>query len=420
MEGFFIKNIWIINHYAMPPKYEVRVRSNMMAKYLQKLGYNVKIFSASTIHNTNINLIIDKRKLFVTKTYENLNFVHIRTRNYSGNGLSRIVNMLQFPFRLIKVAKIIDDKPDVVICDLPVLLAPIPYWISKKYNARFILEVRDLWPESIVEYKGLSRNNPLVRLMYKLEKYMYVKADKLVFTMEGGKDYVKEKGWEKKVDLSKIYHINNGVDLDEFNFNKTNFQISDPDLDDENTFKVVYTGSIRLANNVKKIIDVAQSISKKGFENIKFLIYGDGTDKEYLEKYCDRFKINNVIFKGFVEKHNIPYILSKCDLNILHFEQNSLKKYGASLNKMFEYFASGKPTISDCEFGYDLIKKYKCGIVVDNASASQLADEIINLYKSSNEKYEFYCNNALIAAKDYDYKNLINKFEKLVLNFDRE
>lgn len=399
----------------MPPKYEVRVRSNVMAKYLQKSGYKVKIFSASTIHNTNINLINDKRKLFITKTYDNLNFVHIRTSNYSGNGISRIINMLQFPFRLIKVAKKIGEKPDVIVCDLPAILAPIPYWISKKFNSKFILEVRDLWPESIIEYRGLSRRNPIVLFMYKLEKCMYVKADKIVFTMEGGKDYIKEKGWEKDVDLSKIHHINNGVDLEEFYYNKENYQIADPDLDDENTFKVVYTGSIRLANNVKKIVDVAQSINKKGFNNIKFLIYGDGTDKEYLKQYCEKFKINNVIFKGFVEKHKIPYILSKCDLNIMHFEQNSLKKYGASLNKMFEYFASGKPTISDCEFGYDIIKKYKCGIVIDNANAEQLAEEIIKLYNSSNEKYEFYCKNAIIAAKDYDYKNLVRKFEKVIL-----
>ena len=93
------------------------------------------------------------------------------------------------------------------------------------------------------------------------------------------------------------------------------------------------------------------------------------------------------MFKGFVDKKYIPYILSKSNLNIIHFEQSSIKKYGVSLNKMFEYFASGKPVVSDCESGYDLIKKYHCGIVVDNASAEQLAEAIVQISNMTNEKY---------------------------------
>lgn len=413
LQGGVIINIWILNHYAMPPDYEVRVRNNMMAKYLQQSGHNVKIFSASTIHNTNINLIQENSKLFIERSYGDLNFVHIKTSDYSGNGVSRIFNMLQFPYRFISVAKQISDKPDIIICDLGALLAPIPYMISKKLKAKFILEVRDLWPESIIEYKGFSRRNPLVKIMYQLEKWMYKKADEIVFTMEGGKDYIYDKGWDREIDLSKVHHINNGVDLEVFNVNKENHKSIDTDLDEKDTFKVIYAGSIRLANNVKKIVDAAQVIKDKGYENIKFLIYGEGTDKEYLERYCLENDIDNVIFKGFIDKNKIPYVLSRCDLNIMHFEQNSLKKYGASLNKMFEYFASGKPTISDCEFGYDLINRYKCGAVVDNASSDKLAEAIISYSNMPEEEYRIYCMNALRASRDFDFKVLTAKLESL-------
>lgn len=411
--GGLIINIWIINHYAMPPKYEVRVRNNIMAKYLIKNGHKVKIFSASTIHNTNINLITDKSKLYIEKAYDDLDFVHIRTCNYHDNGLFRILNMLQFPFRFYKVANHYHNEPDIIICDLVAMLAPIPYIVAKKKKAKFILEVRDLWPESIVEYKNLSQKNLIVKLMYQLEKWIYKKADKIIFTMEGGKDYILEKKWDKQVGTSKIFHINNGVDLDLFNFNQKTYRIIDSDIEDISSFKVVYTGSIRLANNVKKIVDTAQIIKKRGYDKIKFLIYGDGTDREFLEKYCVENEISNVVFKGFVEKKYIPYILRKCDLNILHFEQNSLKRYGASLNKMFEYFASGKPTVSDCEFGYDLIKKYKCGIVVDKANTEQLSDVIIKFSKMPEEEYNIYCENAINAAQNYDFKILTQKLEEV-------
>ena len=71
---------------------------------------------------------------------------------------------------------------------------------------------------------------------------------------------------------------------------------------------------------------------------------------------------------------------------------------------MFEYFASGKPILSDCEFGYDLIKKYKCGVVINKANPIQMASEVTKFSNMSKETYEFYCINAIKAAKDYDFK----------------
>ncbi|PPK45274.1 glycosyltransferase family 4 protein [Clostridium algidicarnis] len=410
-----MKNIWIINHYSMPPEYETRVRNNIMAKYLIQKGYKVKIFAASTIHNTDINLIKDRKKLYIKKTYDGLDFVHIKTSNYSGNGISRIINMLQFPLRLLKVSKKIGEKPDVIICDLEAIFAWSPYLVAKRFKSKFILEVRDLWPESIVVYKNISKNNPIIRILYKVEKWIYKRSDKLVFSMEGGKDYIVNKGWNKDMNMSKIHYINNGVDLQQFNYNKENYITKDVDLDNEDTFKVVYAGSIRQANNVRKIVDVAETIKKKGNINIKFLIYGDGSDKEVLEKYCMEGNINNIVFKGHLEKNKIPYILSKCDLNIMHFSQSSLKKYGSSMNKMFDYLASGKPSLSDCEFGYDTFNGYKGGVSIDNANSEVLAENIIKFYNMPKEEYNNYCNNALKAAKDFDFKVLTDKLEKVIL-----
>jgi glycosyltransferase involved in cell wall biosynthesis len=412
-----MKNIWFISHHTMPPEYAVRMRTNLMAKYLHKKGYNVSIFSASTIHNTNINLIEDKKKLYIEKEYDGVTYNIIRTSSYSGNGLSRAINMLQFPLRFYRVALKKKEKPDIIITDSTTVFAILPYFISKKYGAKFIEEVRDLWPESIVAYKGMSRKNPLIWIMYKFEKWIYKKADKIIFTMEGGKDYIIDKGWDSDIDMSKIYHINNGVDLEQFNYNKENYVTKDEDLDDQDIFKVIYAGSIRQANNVRKIVDAAEIIRKKGNKDIKFLVYGDGPDRQTLEKHCIENNIDNVIFKGHLEKNRIPYILSKCDLNIMHFSQSVLKKYGVSLNKMFEYFASGKPTVSDCEFGYDLIRKYNCGIVFDNASSEQLAQSIIKFYIMPKEEYNIYCNNALKAAQDFDFKVLTDKLEKVILEY---
>ncbi|CAM5183420.1 Glycosyltransferase involved in cell wall bisynthesis OS=Ureibacillus acetophenoni OX=614649 GN=SAMN05877842_104131 PE=4 SV=1 [Ureibacillus acetophenoni] len=407
------KKIWIFNHYATNMFTDRNGRHYAFAKYLLKSGHQPTIFCASTVHNADENFIHENQK-YTTNQVDDIPFVFIKTPSYEGNGQQRVKNMFHFYKNLFPVAKEyakLYGKPDVILASsVHPLTCVAGIKIAKKLGIQCICEIRDLWPESIVDYGMLKEKSLLSRLMYMGEKWIYKKADKLIFTMEGGKDYIIERGWSKEnggpIDVSKVFHINNGVDLELFHLNRENFTFEDPDLNNPDLFKVVYAGSIRKANNVKKIVDIANVILQKGNHHIKFLIYGRGPERETLEEYCKEENIQNVEFKGYIEKRQVPYLLSKSNLNIMHIDNTNLKKYGASLNKMFEYFASGKPTITDCEFGYDLLKKYQCGIVIDGATKEQLAEAIIEISKPNSIEYETYCKNALIAASDYDFKVL--------------
>jgi glycosyltransferase involved in cell wall biosynthesis len=169
------------------------------------------------------------------------------------------------------------------------------------------------------------------------------------------------------------------------------------------------------SNELKYLIESAEKIIEYGMYNIKFILFGDGYQKEELERYVKSNNIDNVIFKGKVEKSYIPNILSKSDLNIFTGKHIYLYKYGLSLNKMFEYFASGKPTISNIECGYDLLEKYKCGITVKGGSAEAIADGVLKFYNMTKAEYNEYCENALKAAKDFDFNNLTDKLEKVLV-----
>ncbi|NLW42625.1 MAG: glycosyltransferase family 4 protein [Tissierellia bacterium] len=414
-------NIWIFHHYATPPNMSGLTRAYNFSKHLMNRGYKCTVFSSAYLHYSNENIISD-RSLFKEIFFNSVRFAFIRTIEYKKSKILRVLNIFSYYWNVFNVSSLYyesNGKPDVIIGSSAHPLAAVAaIKLAKKYGCQSIVEVRDLWPESFVAYGIVNRKNPLLKLLYAGEKWIYKNADKLVFTMEGGKDYIIERGWDTdqggSIDINKVYHINNGVDLEVFNYNKKNYYFEDEDLDDPNSFKVIYAGSIRLVNNVKSIVEAAFEIKKLGVENIKFIIYGDGSDRAPLEQYCYENDIDNIVFKGFVSKKYIPYILSKSDLNIIHFEQNAIKKYGASLNKMFEYFASGKPTLSDCEFGYDLIKKYKCGAVIDNADAKRMAKEIIKIKELEVAQYNVLCANALSAAKDYDFVNLSNNLVEIL------
>lgn len=194
-------NIWIVNHYAIPPSMGGLVRHYYFSKYLQKKGHNVKIFTSSKIHNTDINMIQDK-SLYKEQMMDGVEYTFVRSRDYKGNGLDRIINMIDTPFKIQKAMKVFykGEKPDVIYTSSPDLfVALFALVFGRRHKIPVVVEIRDLWPESIVEYSGMSKKNPIIQILYQLEKWIYKKADQLIFTMEGGKDYIKDKKWDNQL-----------------------------------------------------------------------------------------------------------------------------------------------------------------------------------------------------------------------------
>jgi len=410
--------IWLINQYAMPPQFESRLRTIKFAHYLTLKGYDVIVFASSVMHNMNKNLIIDS-SLYLEQFYGNLHFVHINTVSYKSNGLRRIWSMLQFPHRLKKIAHKF-NKPDVIIHTATVPFGNRIYFLAKKFKAQYIVEVLDLWPQSFVDLGLISKKNPLLYLAYSFEKWLYKKADKLVFSMEGGKDYVIEKKWDTlhggPINLSKIFYINNGVDLDEFHYNQLHYKLEDIDLMNNFTKKIIYIGSIRLANNMIKLIEAAEYF--KNDSSVKFLIYGDGDDRQNLENYCKQHLISNVIFKEkWVDPKFVPYILSRSNINILNYMPEKFGNFGGSQSKMFQYIASGKPICCNLKMKYCIITKNKLGIAKEFSSSKEYAEAINHLLQlNQNELNSLYAKSQKVI-NEFDYRFLTEKLIS-IFNYD--
>ena len=411
------KTIWLINPSAMPPYKEQRIQTLKRAEYLQKNGHNVYIIGGSYFHNTDINLITDKT-LFIEKEYDGIKFIHVRNTTYLNSTVLRIYSLLEFHLRLFKVAKFL-SKPDVISLYTTIPFSNLVYFLSKKLKAKLVLDVVDLWPESFVALGLVSKYNPILWFAYRAEKWVYKKADKIVFSMEGGADYIKEKKWDTEsggpINLNKVKYINNGVDLNDFNNNKINYTIDDADLNNESLFKVLYLGSIRLANGVELILDAAKYLEH--LPNIKFLVYGNGPERENLKKRIESENIKNVILKQeWVEIKYVPYILTKSSLNLLNYTKNPIFNFGGSQSKSFQYMASGKPIISNIKMAYCPIIKFNSGIAKEFNNVKEYSDAILSIYNLSESDYQELCNNALVASKKYDYEYLTNKYIEYCLN----
>jgi glycosyltransferase involved in cell wall biosynthesis len=407
------KTIWLINAYAMPPDREQRIQTLKRAQYLQKNGYDVYIIGGSYLHNTKINLINDKSD-FIKAEYDGLKFIHIKTLSYYNNSFLRVYSLILFYLRLYKVSSFI-EKPDVISLYAAVPFSNIVFRLAKRLKAKLVIDVVDLWPESFVALGLVSKNNPLLWLAYLSEKWIYKKADAIIFSMEGGENYLIEKGWDKEsggpINLNKVNYINNGVDLGDFNMNKNLYTLNDKDLEDDSIFKVVYLGSIRLANGVDLILEAAKYLNH--IKEIKFLIYGNGPERIILEKRIQSEGISNVIFKQeWVDLKYVPFVLTKSSLNLLNYSKNPIFRYGGSQSKSFQYMASGKPICSNIEMAYCPIKKFNIGIAKNFKSAEEYAQAILEIYSLPKIVYNTLCNNALTASKEYDYEHLTNKYIK--------
>lgn len=409
------KNIWLVNYYAMPPHLESRLRTIKFAQYLGQKGYNVTIFSSSFLHNTNKNIIKDSSK-YIYKKYNGLNFVHIKTTPYKSNGLKRFISLFLFHYKLFIYKKKF-LKPEVIIHTALPPFGNILYFAARKLNAKYIVEVLDLWPQSFVDFGLIGKKNPLLSLLYFSEKWLYKKSDNVVFSMEGGKDYIIDKKWDlqyhgESIDLNKLYYINNGVDLTDFNLNKQRYKLSDPDLEDTCTKKVIYIGSIRLANNLKELVQAAEILKNR--EDIKFLLYGDGDARDNLEIYCKEQEINNVIFKEkWIEPKYVPYVISQANVNILNYIKG-FGRYGGSQSKLFQYLASGNPICSNINMRYCPINNNHLGISKEFKSAKEYADAIERLVDLDPQSISEIRKQALNIVRKYDYCFLTEQLESLL------
>ena len=190
--------------------------------------------------------------------------------------------------------------------------------------------------------------------------------------------------------------------------------IDDEELNDKNTFKLLYTGGIRKSYNIKQILELAQKIQENNFENVKIFLYGNGNEKQEMIEYCKQNHIKNVVFRDFIDNKYIPDIMSKCDICLLHGKNVEIFKYGTSQNKMFAYLYSGKPIISSFYNKYDLIEKNGCGITLKNNTLEEYYEAFVKIYNTYNEKKYEYQKNERNLLEQFDYETLAKQLEKII------
>lgn len=393
-----MKIVWILNHYAVFPTSPGGTRHYYLAKYLYENGWKAYIITASIEHNTG-NSLISKNKKYEVKYYNEIPFLLLRTPKYKTNNLKRIWNIFSYTIKVLlpQYTKIL-PKPDVIIgSQVHPFAALAGVLLSRRYHVPFIFEVRDLWPQSLIDMGSITSHSMQAKILRLLERWLYNNAQCIVTTLPRASDYITNLG----ISENKIKYIPNGVDIEEFPFF--------PPHEGQGLFKLMYFGAHGSANDLEHLIDAMAVLKDKKFSrNIKLYLIGDGPLKEKLMQKTNDLHLNNVVFQDPIPKNEIPYIASKADAFVIMVRDlPGLYRYGISMNKIFDYMSAGRPILIAINISENPIEKACCGITVNAENPEKLADAIEQLSSMPQYKLtELGDNGRKYIEKSHNYKLL--------------
>lgn len=334
-------NIWIFNHYAVGPKSTGGTRHFDLATELVKRGHNVTIFASSFNHFLKKEMVkYGKGTYAANESIDNVNYIWIKTIKYQGS-IKRIMNIADYTLKAYKIAKkeMKKNEPDIIIgSSVHPLAAYVGYLISKEYKKVYYFEERDLWPQTFVDFGKLKASNPVAKIMYIFEKKLYDNAERIIVLFNKAPEYVISKG----INPEKVIYLPNGVNLSNYVGVKRDHSMFDKLKNYK--YKVVYTGSHGTANYLEPFIEAANILQNKmGNKEIQFILVGNGLLKDKLIQSAKNYNLKNVTFLDPIPKNKIPFLLQQSDLSFISLKKSPLYKWGFSMNKIYDYMASGLP-----------------------------------------------------------------------------
>jgi len=387
------KQIWIINEYAGSPYYGLGVRHYYLGKELVKLGYNVNIISSNYSHLF---------KNFPKPGKENIDgidYFWIKTFNYGkAHSKKRVFKWFLFSLKLFQLPFKL-EKPDIIITSSPSLFPVFPGWIlSKFYRAKFVFEVRDIWPLTLIEVGGYSRNHPFIKIMKFFEILALKKADLIISNLPNYGEYLKDNNINRD-----FVWISNGINLEEMKEVKA-LPLEVIEKIPKDKFIIGYAGTIGTQDTLDSFLEASRFINK---DDIFFVIVGNGQEKQRLQEI---YKRDNIIFLNAIEKKQVQSILKLFDVCYIGWRDKNFYKYGISANKLFDYMYSGKPILHSFNRKGDIVQIVNCGITVKAENPEAIVDGIMKLYNMSKEERKKLGENGKnYVVRYFNYKELTKK-----------
>ncbi|WP_419955120.1 glycosyltransferase family 4 protein [Neobacillus niacini] len=394
-----MKRVLIISQHFYPEIGSHANRIKNIYMQLKKENYDVTIFTTEPSY--------PNKKIYENEEFwdeellncENSNIVRIgiSSRKYSNSILNRLFYYLEIALKFLFL--IIKDKKRydyIFVTSPPIFTGFVGIFAKYRYKSNFILDIRDLWPESL---KGVGvLNYPLIlKILGILEIILYRKSDKIVINSLGFREYIQTKA---KIEESKIVFIPNGAITDELAsiYKKEN-----------ETKKIIYAGNLGLAQNTDLINKLVPLLDEQG---IQLTIIGYGINKKKLVNSIKKYK--NVTIMNPLTRKQCFKIIAEHDIGLVTLKDEEVFKTVLP-GKMIDYMTCGVPIVGVIDgYAKEIVEKERVGIASNNTDSKEILSHIMMLLNDDELRKDMAQREQQVILKNFNWETNINKLVKLM------
>jgi colanic acid biosynthesis glycosyl transferase WcaI len=388
-------------HYFVPEPAAPAARVHEFARAWVRAGHQVDVVTTFPNHPLGRIPPHYRGRLWSTEFIDGIRVLRcwlyaVPNRGVGRRGLDHLSFMLtSVVFGLPRLRKI-----DVVIASSPTLFAALSAWaIARLRRVPFVLEVRDLWPEAIVDLGLMRRGSRSVRGLEALAQFLYRQAARIVVVTNAFADHLAAEG----VPRAKLEIISNGADT-RFFTPRVNGAVRT-----DQRFTVAYVGSHGLSHGLDVVLDAAALQP-----DVAFLLVGDGADRQRLLEERDRRGLTNVEMRRSVPRAEVARLYAQADVCLVPLRDVPIFDTFVP-SKLFEVLAAGRPIIGALRGeAREILERSGGALLVEPQRGDQLAQAIAQLRADAPLRLELAERGRRFAVQHYDRDALAARYLALL------
>lgn len=340
-----------------------------------------------------------KNKLYQVEFIDGIRVIRVWSYISANKGfLKRVLDFVSYAIMAIIVG--LFQKFDLIIGTSPQFFTAVSARVLSFFKRKpWVMEVRDLWPESIAAVGAMKKESTAYKLLSKVEAGLYRSASKVIVVTKSFKKYI-DSCLASDPKKPKVFVVTNGVDKSKFAPMDKDFELMDT-LGLKNKFIIGYIGTHGMAHALDFVIKTASKIENK---KIHFILQGDGSEKQKLMKIAKDLKVDNVHFLPFVSKQEIKRYISILDVALVNLKKSDTFKTVIP-SKIFENACMLKPILLGVEGeSKEIIEDYNAGLCYEPENEEDFLSKI-NLIQDPI-KYKEYQNGCRNLSNNYDRQRL--------------
>lgn len=392
-------NILFLSHYFPPEVNAPASRTFEHCREWVAAGHNVTVISCFPHHPAGEIYPGYKNKLYSVEEVQGISLVRVFTYVTANEGtVKRTLNYLIYMFAAT-IASFFVCKPDIVVTTSPQFFNGLAgYFVSRMRRIPWVLEVRDLWPESILAV-GAITNKRVINILESVEEFIYRKADHIVSVTASFEQHIREVSGSK----TPITVVRNGVNTSDYFATESSASLL-KQLDLQGKFVAAYVGTHGIAHGLEVLLDAAELLIPHS--QIVILFIGDGAERDRLQEQVKTRGLSNVRMLGQQPKERMRELWGVTDISLVVLRRLALFK-AVIPSKIFESMAMGKPIILGVEGEVkEIIDQSKAGVAVTPESAVDLAEIILDLSQNPSLMNSMSSAGPIFVKEHFERKDL--------------